>query len=288
MSEGEDPCEDAPKKSATGPAVGAAPASLLFLCGVSVQKFCEQNSTLHGLLGLACAKCVEACQIHDQFSDACDGIGAFCALEACALGQATGESVEGILTRLLGMQPTDDLKVMLETHATLFCHLQNFPTVTIDMVLKCLLLHLFCDHPVYPQFAGIDESISQSDVDYAQASRRILDAYLWAISSQAGANALLAGAGAPMPNKKCWDCGAPGKVHGDGHNCPALVLASMTLAPMAQTVATVIVVKVKMASLVVRLAASLVQGMPWLPPVWWITPRCLPSQTPVLMQHTCG
>ena len=67
-----------------------------------------------------CSKCVEAFRIHDQFLDACDGIGAFCALEAHALGQATGESVEVILTRLLGMQPTDDLKVMLETHATLF------------------------------------------------------------------------------------------------------------------------------------------------------------------------
>jgi hypothetical protein len=127
---------------------------------VSVQKFCEQNSTLHGLLGLACAKCIEARQIHDQFSDACDGIGAFCALEAHALGQATGESVEGILTRLLAMQPTDDLKVMLEMHATLYHHLKNFPTVTIDMVLTCLLLCLFWDHPAYPQFVGIEESIS--------------------------------------------------------------------------------------------------------------------------------
>ena len=98
VSEGEDPCEDAPKKSDTGPAVGPALASLPFLCGVSVQKFCGQNSTLHGLLGLACAKCIEACQIHDQFFDACDGIGAFGALEVHALGQATGESVEGILT----------------------------------------------------------------------------------------------------------------------------------------------------------------------------------------------
>ena len=57
------------------------------------------------------------------------------------------------------------------------------------------------------------------DVGYAQASRHILDAYLWAISSQAGANALVAGVGAPVSNKKCWDCGAPGKVCGDGHNC---------------------------------------------------------------------
>ena len=112
VSEGEDPCDDGTERPAA--AAGRAPASLLFLCGVSVQKFCEQNSTLHGLLGLACAKCVEACQIHDQFLDTCDGIGAFCTLEAHALGQAIGESVEGILTRLLGMQPTDDLKVMLE------------------------------------------------------------------------------------------------------------------------------------------------------------------------------
>ena len=74
---------------------------------------------------------------------------------------------------------------------------------------------------MYPWFAGIEESISQVDVDYAQASRRILDAYLRAISSQAGANALVAGVGAPMPDKKlCWDCGALGKVRGDGHNCP--------------------------------------------------------------------
>ena len=101
-----------------------------------------------------------------------------------AVGTTAGDTrAEGILSRLLGMQPTDGLKVMLETRATLFCHLQNFPTVTIDMVLKFLLLHLFCDHPVYPQFAGIEESISQSDVDCAQASRCILDAYLWAISS---------------------------------------------------------------------------------------------------------
>ena len=56
---------------------------------------------------LQCAQCVEAHQIHDQFSDACDGIGAFHALEVHALGQAIGESVEGILTRLLGMQPTE-------------------------------------------------------------------------------------------------------------------------------------------------------------------------------------
>ena len=72
----------------------------------------------------------------------CDGIGAFRALEARALGQATGESVEGILTRLppvLAMQPTDDLKVMLEMHATLYRRLKNFPMVTIDMVLKFLL-----------------------------------------------------------------------------------------------------------------------------------------------------
>ena len=81
------------------------------------------------------------------------------------------------------MQPTDDLKGMLETHATLFRRLQNFPTVTIDMVLKFSLLRLFRDHPAYPRFAGIEESISQLDIDYAQASRRILDAYLRAISS---------------------------------------------------------------------------------------------------------
>ena len=134
------------------------------------------------------------------------------------MGQATGESVEGILTRLLAMQPTDDLKVMLEMHATLYRRLKNFPTVTIDMVLKFSLLRLFRDHPAYPWFAGIEESISQADVDYDQASRRILDAYLRAVSSQAGASALLAGAGAPAPNKRCWDCGAPGKVCGDGHN----------------------------------------------------------------------
>ena len=131
LSDGEDPGEDAPdkppgrrSKSAAEPAVGPAEASFSFLPhGVSVQKFCKQNSTLHGLLGLACAKCIEARQIHDQFSDACDGIGAFRALEARALGQATGESVEGILTRLLAMQPTDDLKVMLEIGETQFpCH----------------------------------------------------------------------------------------------------------------------------------------------------------------------
>ena len=60
-----------------------------------------------------------------------------------ALGQATDESVESILTRLLSMQPTDDLKVMLETHPTLVRCLHNFPSscvhVTIDMVLKFYL-----------------------------------------------------------------------------------------------------------------------------------------------------
>ena len=148
VSEGEDPGDDKAEKPAR-----AAPASraLPFLRGVSIKKFCDQNSTLHGLLGLACAKCVEDRLIHDQFSVSYDGIGAFRALEARALGQATGESVEGILTRLLGMQPTDDLKVMLETHATLFRRLQNFPTVTIDMVLKFSLLRLFRDHPAYPR-----------------------------------------------------------------------------------------------------------------------------------------
>ena len=110
VSEGEDPCDNEAEQPAA-----AAPASLPFLHmhGVSVKKFCDQNSTLHGLLCLACAKCVEARQIHDQFSMSCDGIGAFRALEARALGQATGESVEGILTRLFGTQPADDLKVML-------------------------------------------------------------------------------------------------------------------------------------------------------------------------------
>ena len=76
------------------------------------------------------------------------------------------------------MQPMDDLKVMLEMHATLYHCLKNFPTVTIDMVLTFLLLHLFCDHPAYPQFAGIEESISQADVHYDQASRHVLDVYL--------------------------------------------------------------------------------------------------------------
>ena len=54
VSEGEDPCDDVPERPAT--AAGAAPTSLSFRRGVSVQKCCEQNSTLHGLLGLACAK----------------------------------------------------------------------------------------------------------------------------------------------------------------------------------------------------------------------------------------
>ena len=49
-----------------------------------------------------------------------------------------------------------------------------------------------------------------------------------------------------------------------GTAAQALVLVSMT--PVAQTVAIVMVVKVKMESLVVRLAAGLVQGVPWLPP----------------------
>ena len=88
------------------------------------------------------------------------------------------------------------------------------------MVLKFSLLRLFHDHPAYPRFAGIEESISQLDIGYAQASRRILDAYLRAVSSQAGATALVAGAGAPAAGKKCWDCGAPGKIRGDGHACP--------------------------------------------------------------------
>ena len=76
----------------------------------------------------------------------CDAIWAFCALEACALGQATGESVEGILTRLLSMQPTDDLNVILETHATLVPRLHSFPSVTIDTGLKFSLFRLFCDN----------------------------------------------------------------------------------------------------------------------------------------------
>ena len=66
LSDVEDPGEDAPDKppgrrgkSAAEPAVGSAEASFSFLPrGVSVQKFCEQNSTLHGLLGLACATCI--------------------------------------------------------------------------------------------------------------------------------------------------------------------------------------------------------------------------------------
>ena len=84
--DGSDP-EDLREHGAEKPAAAApvSPVSLPFLRGVSVQKFCDQNSTLHGLLGLACAKCVEARQIHDQFSDTCDGIGAFRALEARAL-----------------------------------------------------------------------------------------------------------------------------------------------------------------------------------------------------------
>ena len=74
-------------------------------------------------MGLACAKCVEDCQLHDQFDVTRDGIGTLCASGAHVLGQATGESVEGILAQLLGMQPTDDLKVMLETHG---CHMPHF------------------------------------------------------------------------------------------------------------------------------------------------------------------
>ena len=88
------------------------------------------------------------------------------------------------------------------------------------MVLKFSLLHLFCDHPAYPHFAGIEESISQPDVEYAQASQCMLDAYLWSASSQAGAAVLLAGAAAPAGNKKCWDGGAPGQIQGDGHAYP--------------------------------------------------------------------
>ena len=92
-----------------------------------------------------------------------------------------------------------------------------------SLVLKFSLLRLFRDHPAYPRFAGVEESISQADVGYAQAStcRRIPDAYLWAISSQAGASALVAGVAALVSYKKCWDCGAPGKVRGDGHTCPS-------------------------------------------------------------------
>ena len=45
-----------------------------------------------------------------------------------------------------------------------------------------------------------------------------------------------------------------------GTTARALVLVSTT--PVAQTVAAVMVVKVKVASLVVRLAATLVQSMP--------------------------
>ena len=45
---------------------------------------------------------------------------------------------------------------------------------------------------------------------------------LQSASSQAGAAALTAGAGAPGGSgKQCWDCGAPGgKVRRDGHACP--------------------------------------------------------------------
>ena len=246
------------------------------------------------MLGLACAKCIEARQIHDQFSDACDGIGAFRALEARALGQATGESVEGILTRLLAMQPTDDLKVMLEMHATLYRRLKNFPTVTIDMVLKFSLLRLFRDHPAYPRFAGIEESISQADVDYDQASRRILDAYLRAVSSQAGASALLAGSGAPgapAPNKRCWDCGAPGKVRGDGHSCPTPGSGQYDTRSKGggNNRNRRDGGKGKDRGLVVRLVASLAQaqGVPWVPPVWWTPPRCLPSQILLPARRTC-
>ena len=65
----------------------------------------------------------------------------------------------------------------------------------------------------------------------------------------------------------------------------ALALVSMTL--MITTVAAVVtmVVRVKMASLVVRLVASPVQGVPWLPPMWWTSPRHCPGQNPVLVQH---
>ena len=71
-----------------------------------------------------------------------------------------------------------------------------------------------------------------------------------------------------------------------------LVLVSMTLVvvateQMAATVAVVMVVKARMASMVVRLVASLAQGVPWVPPVWWTPPRCLPSQIPLLARRTC-
>ena len=214
-----------------------------------------------------------------------DGIGAFRALEARALGQATGESVEGILTRLLGMQLTDDLKVMLETHATLFRRLQNFPTVTIDMamVLKFSLLRLnFRDHPAYPRFAGIEASISQPDVEYAHASRRILDAYLRSASSQAGAAALMAAELAQVRLLvKSVGTVVP-LVRFGGMDISALLPTLVSLTPVATVAAKVVAAKV-----VARVVAKVVKGVAWPIPVWWTTlTRHRPSQTPRLVQRT--
>jgi len=68
-----------------------------------------------------------------------------------------------------------------------------------------------------------------------------------------------------------------------------LGLVSMTLVvkEVATTVTVVMVVKAGIEVLVLRLVASLAQGVPWVPPVWWTPPRRLPSQILLPVRRTC-
>ena len=80
--------------------------------------------------------------VMDKHMSTKDGRAALLELKEAAMGAESGESAEGLMTRLFSMDSDMDLKLMLQTHYQLVRRIMSFEHVNTDALLKFSLLRL--------------------------------------------------------------------------------------------------------------------------------------------------
>ena len=139
------------------------------------QSWEKQNFDLFWRLQGCAAKSTEARQILQTFKDSCDGSGAFRALQAAAMGSKSGETAEGLLTRLFELPSDMDLKELHMMHFGIVQRLEQFQSITLDMIYKFSLLRLLRDHPEALHYQLVEDMASKPEVTYREACSLLKD-----------------------------------------------------------------------------------------------------------------
>jgi hypothetical protein len=142
-----------------------------------VKEWDRENELLFYRLRGVTAKCAEAQLILNKHKLAKDGRSALLEMESTAMGSQTGESAEGLLTRLLTVDPGEhDMRSMLQLQYQIVQRIKAFPHVTMDDIFKFHMLKLVRNHTDALLYAPTEERCSAQGVSYEKTYTAMLEA----------------------------------------------------------------------------------------------------------------